>query len=178
MSSENLDLVRSIYADWERGDYSSTEWAHPEIEFVAVDVPSPGNWTGVVGMAEYWRDFLSAWEDYRVEAEEYSELDDERVLVLAQVSARGKSSRLEVGQDVGQIQMTGANLFHVRDGKVAKLVNYWGRDRARRPRPHAGGRMRRRHYPESMGITDDDKPPSQIDGVTVYDVPRHLSPMS
>jgi ketosteroid isomerase-like protein len=125
--SEALDLVRSIYADWERGDFSSAAWAHPEIEFVISDGPEPGSWTGGRGMAEAWGRILSAWENYRHYATEYRELDEERVLVLIQTSAgRGKTSGLELSQMTAK----GANVFHLRDGTVTRLVLYWDRDRA------------------------------------------------
>ena len=124
--SAKLDLVRSIYAAWERGDYSSAEWAHPEIEFVIANGPSPGSWTGLAEMAEGHRDFLRAWEDFRVEAEEYRELDGGRVLVLDHLSGRGKTS----GLDLGQTRTMGAWLFHIRGGGVTKMVRYLDRDHA------------------------------------------------
>jgi ketosteroid isomerase-like protein len=126
MASANVELVRSIYADWERGDFSSTEWADPEIEFATADGLTPGSWTGLAGMAEGWRGFLDAWEDWRVDADEYLELDDERVLVLTHLSGRGKTSGLEVGQ----MRTKGAQLFHVRNGHVSKYVFYFDRERA------------------------------------------------
>jgi ketosteroid isomerase-like protein len=124
--SANLDLVRSIYAAWERGDFSSAEWAHPKIEWVVPDGPTPGRWTGVANMARAWRSVLSAWENFRMKADEYRELDDERVLVLHQWSGRGKTSGLEVAQ----MQTNAATIFHIRDGKVTKLVSCWDADRA------------------------------------------------
>ena len=126
MSRENVDLVRSIHAAWERGDYSSAEWAHPEIEYVHADGPDTGSWSGLTGMAEAFRNFLSAWEEFRVEAEEFRDLDAERVLVLFHFGARGKRS----GVEAGQMRTRGAQLFHVRDGKVTRLVLYFDRDRA------------------------------------------------
>ena len=93
--SKNLDLVRSIYAGWEQGDFSSAEWAHPEIEFVTADGLTPGSCRGPAAMAETFASGnLSAWEDARFLADEYSEVDPERVLVLAHYSGRGKTSAL------------------------------------------------------------------------------------
>ena len=119
--SDNLDLVRSIYAAWERGDFGSAEWAHPEIEYVWMDGPAPGSWIGLNGMAEAARGIFNAWEDYRLEALEYRELDDARVLVFTRMSGRGKASGLELEQ----MRTKGATVFHVRDGKVTRHVYYW-----------------------------------------------------
>jgi ketosteroid isomerase-like protein len=126
-ASANLDLVRSIYADWQRGDFSSAAWAHPEIELVRRDTgPTAGSSTGLAGMAESWREYLSAWEDFRAGAEEFRELDEERVRVFNDFRGRGKTSGLEIER----AQTKGASLFHVRDGKVTRLVIYPDRDRA------------------------------------------------
>jgi hypothetical protein len=67
--SENLDLVRSVLAEWHRGALRTVEWAHPEIVFVLADGPEPGQWTGVARLAAYWRDFLRTWDDYRIRYE-------------------------------------------------------------------------------------------------------------
>jgi ketosteroid isomerase-like protein len=121
-----VDLVRSIYAEWERGEFGSVEWADPEIEWVMTGGPAPGSSTGLAGMAEGWRNFLSAWDWYRVEVDEYRELDDRRVLVLIRCSASGKASGLEIGQ----VRTESATVFHIRDGKVVKLFVYMDREQA------------------------------------------------
>jgi ketosteroid isomerase-like protein len=124
--SENLDLVRSIYADWERGDWSLVSWADPEMELVFGDGPVRGSWKGLAAVRDGWREFLSSWEDWRIAVEEYRELDEERVLVLVRNSGRGKAS----GVDVKQIAPQTVNVFHIRDGKVTRLLAYAEVDRA------------------------------------------------
>jgi ketosteroid isomerase-like protein len=124
--SENLDLVRSIYADFERGDWRSAEWAHPQIEMEFVGGPTPGTWLGRAGIAEGWRDFLGVRDEFRSGADEYRELDDERILVLTRWGGRGRTS----GLDLDQVSTRSAVLFHVQDGKVSRLVACFDRDRA------------------------------------------------
>ena len=126
MSQENVDAVRAICGPWEHGDYSSADWAHPEIEFVIADGPTPGRWKGLAGMAEGYGEFLSAWEDVRTDVEGLREVDEERVLALTHSSGRGKTS----GVALGPISATTAVLFHFQDGRVTRLVTYWDRSRA------------------------------------------------
>jgi ketosteroid isomerase-like protein len=121
--SENLDLVRSIYAAIERGDYGSAEWAHPQIEYVLADGPEPGSFTGREGMAQAMRSMFSALADVRTKAEEYRVLDAVRVLVLARGSGRGKASGV-------QSEHRTAEVFEIHDGKVTRIVNYFDREHA------------------------------------------------
>ena len=87
---------------------------------------APGSWIGLAGIAEAWRGFLSAWEGLRIEVDEYRDLNDGRVLVLTHPGGRGKSSGLELEQ----MRIEGAQLFHIRGGKVTRLVHYFDRERA------------------------------------------------
>jgi ketosteroid isomerase-like protein len=126
VSSANLDLVRSVYAVWERGDFSSVEWAHPDIELVFADGPDPSKRTGLTEMSAGFGDFLRAWEDFHVKATEYREVDEERVLVLVQFSGRAKTS----GVALGHMETTNAVVFHIHDGEVRRVLLYWDRERA------------------------------------------------
>jgi len=120
--SPNLDLARSIFADWERSDFGSAAWADPEIDFVIIGGPTPSEPHGIPEMARGLREFLTVWERYRTDAEENRELDDERILVLTQDTARGRTS----GAETEQMR---AHVLHLHDGKVMGLVLYWDRDR-------------------------------------------------
>ena len=122
--SENLELVKSIYEAWGRGDFDSSDWADPEIEFVVMDGPTPGTSRGIGEMAARWGEVLRAYVDFRAIAEGFRELDDERVLVMLRNRGRGKVSGLEVAE----MQPRSVNVFQIRDGKVVRLVTWWHRE--------------------------------------------------
>ena len=124
--STNVKLVRSICAAWERGDYSSAQWADPEIEYVVADGPAPGSWTGVASMTAGWCDVLRACLGLGGGVDECRELDDGRVLVVYRLTGHGRTS----GLDLGQMRAQGASISSVREGKVSKLVSYLDRGRA------------------------------------------------
>jgi hypothetical protein len=124
MALANVELAQAIFEPWRQGDFGSVDWAHPEIEYVVADGPSPGRWSGLAGMARgFSEDVLSAWERFQLEPEEFRELDEERVLALFRRVGTGKSSRLEM-------RSTGALVFHIQGGTVRRLTIYWDREGA------------------------------------------------
>jgi hypothetical protein len=124
--SENLGLVRSIYADWGRGDYSRTDSAAPEIEYEFMDGPSPGVAKGIGEMARMWADVLHTFDDLRIEVTEFREIDHERVLVLTESSGTAKRSHMSVPDEWTR----GADVFRVSDGKVVGVRVWFGREHA------------------------------------------------
>jgi hypothetical protein len=127
MASANLDLVRSICAPWERGDFSSAEWADPEIEFVIPDGPSPGSWKGLAGMAKGYSGYIDVYENVRIDIEKVRELDDGAFVALFRRFGRAKSSGIV---ELPGKEMEGAVVFHLHGGRVSRLVLYFERERA------------------------------------------------
>jgi ketosteroid isomerase-like protein len=123
VTSANVQAAQAIYGEWESNDYSSLEWAHPEIEYVTADGPVTGSGKGHAGVTEIFREFLSTWEDWRLEAESYHELPPDRVLVMFHFHARGKRSGLEITEAWSK----GASLFRFQDGLVVSLTQYFNR---------------------------------------------------
>jgi len=121
--AENVNLVRSIYADWERGDFTRDDWADPEIELAMPEALVAGALKGRDSSSGGWREWLNAWKGFRAEAHEYRTLDDERVVVFGRMSGTGRLSGTSADTDV-------VNLFEIRDGRVVRLVLYANRGRA------------------------------------------------
>ncbi len=122
----NLELVRSIFDAWERGDFSGIDWARPEIEFGFGDGPDLQQWSGIAGMSEGWFAFLRSWESLRFEGVDFRELDSTHVLATTRFVGRTRGSEL----DLGQVQTRQTALFQIRDGMVARLILYWHAEQA------------------------------------------------
>src|SRR4051794_1052748 len=121
MSRENVEITVSIFAAWGRGDFTSADWADPDIEFVGADGVVARGTDETVGR---WSDFLDAWDHFVVLADEIVEATDDRVLVMVRFQGQGRGSGTPIAD------FSGANLFTLRDGKVTRLVLYTDRKAA------------------------------------------------
>jgi uncharacterized protein len=121
----NLDVLRKVYAEWERGNWQ------PKFDFYADDMV--WGWSDEFpGLSGVYRDpaernkrvgeWLSGWDDWRCEAEEFVEHGD-TVIALCNYRGRGRGSGVWV-------DTRGAHLWRLRDGRVVYLEVFATREGA------------------------------------------------
>ena len=134
MPGENVELLRPVYIEWERGNLrAGTELLDPEIESVwPAEFPSGGTYRGHTGHAQAMREWLTPWEDFRLTVEDFFEADN-RVVVPFRVHARGRESGVEVDRrwaHIWTMQSGKAVRFevHLDPGKALEAVGLSERD--------------------------------------------------
>jgi ketosteroid isomerase-like protein len=110
-----LELVKGIYRRWERGDFTSAEWADPEISF---DIPGPDReLQGVEEMSRTWLGWLQSYKEMRIEAKSFHQAGD--TVVVEQVfHGEGRVSGIPLDQIAGAAALT------VRDRKVIRFRGF------------------------------------------------------
>ena len=91
---------------------------HPDFQFRSVlAVVEGGVYHGIQGLRQWARNLDSIFDDYRFEVGGFEEVDDERVVVVVQLTGKGKSSDLPVDTRVGQV-------WTWRNGLVWRIDTY------------------------------------------------------
>jgi ketosteroid isomerase-like protein len=132
MSENDVQLVRQLLGPFEQGDivplfHDDAIWASlapfftPDFEcvFVREDV-GRAVYPGLDGLRAAWLDWLEPWDSYLAVIDDVIDAHAGRVLVLTSDHARPKGASAET-------TFTGAPVWTVRDGKVARIEFYWNR---------------------------------------------------
>ncbi len=120
MSQENVEALKTVYKRWGAGDFWTPDIFDPDIEIVWAgempDLAGPSG-QGLSAVEAGMRTWLAAWDEYRWEADRFSPVQEDRVLVLFTARGRGKGSSAEV-------EAHWAHLWTFRKGKATRVEGY------------------------------------------------------
>jgi ketosteroid isomerase-like protein len=130
MSQENMETVRRLFAavrsvdsdNFERRFAEVREIIDPGVEWVAApqSLLASEKYRGYEGVRRFWTQFLSAWDEYRVETEELIEAGDQ---VLAVLRLSGRTNDLEISQ-------VRSSLLTLREGRIVRIEPFASKDQA------------------------------------------------
>jgi ketosteroid isomerase-like protein len=114
MSEENVAVVRrGLERFTETGDVLEDSFDAERLEVHDHDILDGRDYRGIEGLMQWLKDWSAAWEEWSLEPEEYIDGDD-RVIVVAKMHARGRSSGVEVDRQ-------DALLYELRDGLIIRI---------------------------------------------------------
>jgi ketosteroid isomerase-like protein len=118
---EPIEVVQRIYDAWAAGRHP-WDLLHEDIEWDCpmVDVPHD-SYRGHAGVAEFFRNWLGAWDDYQFGLEQLIEAPDGRVAALFWERGRGKGSGATV-------DLKPAGLWTVENGKAVRYCTRLDRE--------------------------------------------------
>jgi ketosteroid isomerase-like protein len=97
MSQENVEIVRSLYEGWLRGEIGLDK-LDPEMSMVESEtLPGVASAHGIEAVERYMRSFAKHWEQIRFEPQEYIDAGN-WVVVVARLIGQGKKSGVEVAR--------------------------------------------------------------------------------
>ena len=127
VSRENVELVRSLYAELARQgstdefaqrltDDALSRFLDAGIEWVPVShsLLAAESYRGFDGVRRFWSEFLSSWESYGVELLRVDDAGDQVAVVVHIV---GRTHELEIDE-------TQSSLLTVRDGRVVRVQSF------------------------------------------------------
>ena len=125
MSQENVELVRTGYEAWNRGDIGwAMEHLDPQVELHdPPEAPDAQVWHGHEGYRRQLEQFMGAWQAASLEPEEIVDAGD-KVLVRVRYWGRAKNEDIEVEAEVFHV-------FTIRDGKGISIQVYGDEAQAR-----------------------------------------------
>lgn len=137
MSEENVELVRDLFRHWGEGHdlvafaadeealAPALEMMDPEIEIRwSEEIPDVKTYRGHRGVIAAMRDWLEAWDEFHMEAQEFIDAGSQVVVTFHQ-TGRGRGSGVDTEMEVAQV-------YTVRDGKVVRVREYSSRNAALR----------------------------------------------
>ena len=120
MSEENVEIVRRLYAEWEKGNFSPSEAFDPRVRVTWVD-PMLAQRSETIGLRETnrtMRDFLETYERLTATAERIIDAGDSVVVVVASwLAAAGRRawSSPNVRGASGPFRREGERVVNYRD---------------------------------------------------------------
>ena len=127
MSQENVKTVRDAFVAYNRGDLDAflDEYWTDDIDYRAAEgaLDDHGPIQGKDALRVFIQDWLDLFDDFRAEPVELIEAGEDSVIAVVRISGRAKLSGVET-------DLTYAELWTLREGKVAWGRQYWTRDEA------------------------------------------------
>jgi ketosteroid isomerase-like protein len=111
VSQENVDVVRRVLAAG--GDVDTIlALHHPDWEgYIPDEYPVAGTWKGLRGVRGFMDEWLEAFDEFRVEPEEFIDAGDDAVIVAVHYWGRGRGSHVTLTDRWFYV-------YRLREGKV------------------------------------------------------------